>query len=153
MSALRKRARRMAMQALYQWQMGGQDAADIEAQFVHDNDMTRVDVSYFHELLHGVTAHLDALDAQLAPCLDRSVGEVDPVERAILRLAGYELMYRLDIPYRVSINEAIELAKTFGAEQGHRFINGVLDKLAGRVRSTETKARGKARSGAKDERS
>lgn len=131
-------ARRYAMQALYQWQMTGQDLAVIDAQFLDDQDMSKADVGYFQELLHQVAAHVDSIDAALKPFLDRPLEQVDPVERAILRIAGYELAHRLDIPYRVIINEAVEIAKKFGAEQGHRFINGVLDKTAHQLRVHET---------------
>lgn len=140
MSRARSRARQRAMQALYQWQIGGQDLADIEAQFLADQDMEGCDLDYFRELLHKTPAHLDVLDAAISPHLDRSVEQVDPVERAILRLGAYELKFRIDIPYRVAINEAVELAKRFGAEQSHRYINGVLDKVAQDLRKVEVEA-------------
>ncbi|NJN45419.1 MAG: transcription antitermination factor NusB [Candidatus Competibacteraceae bacterium] len=130
-------ARRSAMQALYQWQMTGQDAATIYDQFLDDQDMSKVDVDYFHELLCQIPHALTTLDASLSPFLDRPLEQVDPVERAILRVAVYELTYRPDIPFRVVINEAVEIAKKFGAEQGHRFVNGVLDKTAHRLRPSE----------------
>ena len=136
-SSARRRARRCAVQALYQWQVGGNDLNDIEAQFRAEPDNRKADLDYFHELLHRVPAQVEALDAQLAPYLDRPIAEVDPVERAILRLGAYELAECLDVPYRVVINEAVDLAKTYGAEQGHKFINGVLDKLARVLRSVE----------------
>jgi N utilization substance protein B len=125
------------MQALYQWQMAGQDAATIYDQFLDDQDMSKVDVTYFHELLCQVPHCLTAIDTSLVPFLDRPLEQVDPVERAILRIAVYELTYRPDIPFRVVINEAVEIAKKFGAEQGHRFVNGVLDKTAHRLRPSE----------------
>ncbi|HXH02304.1 MAG TPA: transcription antitermination factor NusB [Candidatus Competibacteraceae bacterium] len=127
-------SRRYAMQALYQWQMTGQDLGQIDAQFLADQDMDKADEAYFHELLHQVLARVDHINHLLAPCLDRPLEQLDPVERAILWIAGYELCFRRDVPYRVVINEAVELAKRFGAEQGHRFVNGVLDKMARRVR-------------------
>lgn len=130
-------ARRYGMQALYQWQMTGQDLDNIREQFVDDQDMTKADEAYFQELLYQVVAGLAQIDAVLAPYLDRPPEQVDPVERAILRIAAYELMSRLDIPYRVVLNEAVEMAKKFGAEQGHRFVNGVLDKAARQLRSSE----------------
>lgn len=123
-------ARHRAVQALYQWQVAGQDLRDIEKQFLEEMAMGGVDGDYFHELLFGVPGALTELDAQLAPCLDRSLEALDPVEKAILRLGAYELLERLDIPYRVVINEAVELAKQFGAEQSHRYVNGVLDRIA-----------------------
>jgi N utilization substance protein B len=133
-------ARRYAMQAIYQWQMTGQDVAVIEAQFQDDQDMGKADVGYFQELLHQVPVRVQEIDTALTPFLDRPVPQIDPVELAILRIAGYELMQRLDIPYRVVINEAVEIAKKFGAEQGHRFINGVLDKAARQLRPHEMQA-------------
>ena len=126
------------MQALYQWQMTGQDVAVIEAQFQDDQDMGKADVGYFQELLQQIPVRVKEIDAALTPFLDRPLPQVDPVELAILRIAGYELRYRLDVPYRVVINEAVEIAKKFGAEQGHRFINGVLDKAARQLRPHET---------------
>jgi len=130
-------ARRYAMQALYQWQMAGQDLGIISAQFLADQDMGKADVAYFQELLYQVVQLRDAIDGTLKPFLDRSLEQVDPVERAILRIAGYELTHRPDVPYRVVINEAVEMAKKYGAEQGHRFINGVLDKAAQQLRTQE----------------
>lgn len=126
----RTRARRRALQALYQWQMAGQDLVDIEAQFQQEMDMGAVDIELFREFLHGVPARVDTLDASFGPLLDRPLQQLDPIERAILRMGTYELETRIDIPYRVVINEAVELAKQFGAEQSHRYINGVLDKVA-----------------------
>jgi transcription antitermination protein NusB len=136
-SRARSRARRYAVQALYQWQLAGQNVADIEKQFVVEHDMTGGDLEYFSELLHQVPRYLEEIDEHLRPFLDRSIKEVDPVERAILRIGTYELARRLDVPYRVTINECVELAKTFGAEQGHKFVNGVLDKVARQLRSAE----------------
>ena len=125
------------MQALYQWQLAGQDVADIVAQFGEESHANAEQQAYFAELLRGVLGHLDELDAQLAPLLERPLAQVDPVERAILRVGAYELAHRPEVPYRVVINEGVELAKRFGAEQGHRFINGVLDRLARTLRPTE----------------
>ena len=137
MSRKRSQARHHAVQAIYQWQMTGQDIRDIHDQFISENDPSEFEVTYFEGLLRGVPGNLGELDAELTPCLDRSIESVDPVERAILRLGAFELIHRLDVPYRVVINEAVELAKVFGAEQGHRYVNGVLDKLARKVRRTE----------------
>ncbi len=133
----RSRARRLAMQALYQWQLTHQDIGRINAQFLAEQDLHEADVAYFQELLQQTLLRLDTIDQILAPHLDRPLAQIDPVERSILMLAGYELLYRPDVPYRVIINEAVELAKVFGAEQGHRFINGVLDKTARTARSDE----------------
>ena len=137
----RARARRRALQALYQWQIGGGPMHRIISQFNAEQDMAIADGAYFSELLLGVEAHLDELDGAIAPFVDRRMDEVDAIERAALRLGAFELMHRLDVPYRVVLNEAVELAKDFGAEGGHTYVNGVLDKLARRVRSTELQGR------------
>lgn len=118
------------MQALYQWDMAAQDLAAIEAQFRDEHQLADTDLAYFGELLHQVPARLDELDAELERYLDRVLRHLDPVERAILRIGAYELRERIDVPYRVVINEAVELCKQFGAEQSHKYINGVLDKVA-----------------------
>ncbi len=137
MSKDRSQARHHAVQAIYQWQMTGQDIKDIHNQFLSEQDVASFDVEYFAELLTGVPTNLSSLDDLLGLYLDRSVESVDPVERAILRLGTFELEYRLEVPYRVVINEGVELAKVFGAEQGHKYVNGVLDKIARKVRSDE----------------
>ncbi len=142
MSRKRSRARSRAVQAIYQWQMTGQEIGEICEQFVADHPMNGVDVDYFRELVHGVVQHHHSLDDELTPCLDRDLQLVDPVERAILRLGTWELLRRPDIPYRVVIDEAVELAKSFGGEAGHKFVNGVLDKVASRLRDAEVKKRG-----------
>lgn len=144
MSRARSLARERTLQALYQWQMTGQAAAEIDRQFMEEQDMKGVDRKYFSELLREVTANVESLDGLAAEVLDRPIAQVDPVEQAILRIGTYELQHRIDIPYRVVINEMVELAKVFGAEQGHKYINGILDKLAARLRSVEVKARGKS---------
>lgn len=138
-TAKRREARVKAMQALYQWHMAGQSLNEIEAQFRVDNDFTQVDGAYFHELFNGTARNRPEIDQSLEPLLDRPLLELDPVELAVLRLAAYELMQRTDVPYRVVINEGIELAKTFGATDGHKFVNGVLDRLAPRLRPAETR--------------
>jgi N utilization substance protein B len=140
MSRARSLARERAMQALYQWQMTGQDLADIEQQFLAEQDMKDVDKKYFKELLHGVPKLLGEFDTLSLELLSRPIDQVDPVERAILRIGLYELKQRLDIPYRVVINEAVELAKNYGAEQSHKFVNGTLDKAAKGLRTLETQA-------------
>jgi len=137
----RSLARSRALQALYQWQMTGQSVSDIEAQFLTEQEMDGVDREYFSTLLHEVPANVHALDAHLKPHLDRSIDSVDPVERALLRLGVCELAMHPEVPYRVVINEAVELAKTFGAEAGHKYINGVLDKAARTLRPAEQGAR------------
>ncbi|HHJ17479.1 MAG TPA: transcription antitermination factor NusB [Gammaproteobacteria bacterium] len=136
-AALRTRARRFAMQALYQWDLSGNNLSDIERQFLEDEDFSRADRDYFHELLHKVPARLDEVEAAFADYLDRPVQEMDPVERAVLRMATYELMTRIDVPYKVIINESVNLTKKFGAEQAYKYINGVLDKAARTLRAVE----------------
>lgn len=137
MSRQRSRARHYAVQALYQWQLAGQDVGDIVAQFLTGPEAAKFDTDYFRDLLRGVTTHAAELDGHLSPHVDRPIGQIDPVERAILRLGAYELRHRVEVPYRVVINEAIELAKTFGAEQGHKYVNAVLDRLAPLLRAAE----------------
>ena len=136
----RTRARRRAMQALYAWQMSGGTAQQVIAQFAHEQAHEIADLEYFEDLVRGVMSHQAALDEGLLPHLDRKVDEVDPVERAALRIAAYEFKHRLDVPYRVVLNEAIETVKRFGAEHGHTYVNGVLDKLAAEWRSVEMQA-------------
>ncbi|RCU45240.1 MULTISPECIES: transcription antitermination factor NusB [Corallincola] len=125
----RRKARRIALQAIYQWQMTNDSIADIELQYVTDNDPAVVDFDYFRDLLSGVASRLSELDAKLADFVSRPFAEVDQIDKAILRLGAYELMHRNDVPYRVVINEGIELAKSFASDDSHKFINGVLDKL------------------------
>ncbi len=149
MSKARSKARRNAVQALYQWQLTGADVSTIEEQFLIEHDMEKVDVEYFRELLREVPLHLHELDDHIIEYLDRPMDEVDPVERAILRMSTYELELRLDVPYKAVINEGVEMAKTFGAEHGHKYVNGILDRVAHKLRSVEIKARSKAKSTAK----
>ena len=133
----RARARRYAMQALYQWDLSGTDLPLIREQFLVNEDFSRTDQPYFMELLSDLPAQADVVDASIAEYIDRPLAQLDPVERAILRIGVYELQQRIDIPYRVVINEAVQLAKKFGAEQGHAFVNGVLDRAASKLRRTE----------------
>ncbi|MGH8146182.1 MAG: transcription antitermination factor NusB [Rhodanobacteraceae bacterium] len=133
----RSRARRRAAQALYAWELGGNPMRKVIEDFRHEQDMQIADLDYFEDMLRGVETHLAELDAGLTPFLDRDMERVDPIERAVLRLGAYELKYRLDVPYRVVLNEAVEVAKRFGAEQGHTYVNGVLDKLAHEWREVE----------------
>jgi N utilization substance protein B len=137
-SAKRREARKLATQALYQWHMAGHSLNEIEAQFRVDNDFSDIDGAYFREILHGVPTHRSEIDAALTPCLDLTLEELDPVELAVLRLSTWELLKRIDVPYRVVINEGIELAKVFGSTDGHKFVNGVL--ASPRVRAVEVKA-------------
>lgn len=136
----RRRARRAALQGLYQWQATGQEAEEIIAQFDENKPSKNIDWDYFCRVIQGVINHVGSLDEMLAPCLDRPLRQVDPVERALLRLAAFELAHCDDVPWRVIIDESVELARAFGAEQGHRFVNGVLDKLAPTIRG-EAKSR------------
>jgi len=137
---LRTRARRRALQAVYAWQISGAKARDIVTQFAHEQAREIADLAYFEDLVHGVETHQDTIDAALAPHLDRGIDEVDPIERAALRIAAYEFARRQDVPYRVVINEALESVKRFGSEHGHTFVNGVLDHLAADLRSVEMRA-------------
>ncbi len=136
----RARARRYAMQALYQWDLSKVDLLEIRSQFLETEDFTRTDEPYFIELLSDIQRHIENIDKNISENIDRPIKQLDPVERAILRIAVYELLFRVDIPYRVSINEAIQLAKKFGAEQGHTFVNGVLDHAARSIRPEECAA-------------
>ncbi|GAB6066949.1 transcription antitermination factor NusB [Methylothermus subterraneus] len=136
--ATRTGARRRALQALYQWQVTGFPPAEIERQFVEEHDLGEAQREYFAELLYGVVAHRATIDEALGRFADRAVEEIDPIERAILRLGAYELLYRKEIPYRAVLNEAINLAKAFGAtHKSYKYVNGVLDKLAHQVRAEE----------------
>ena len=133
----RARARRRALQAVYAWQMSGGLVEQVIAQFAHEQAHEIADLEYFDDLVRGVVKHRASLDEALVGYLDRPVEEVDPIERAVLRLSAYELIHRIDVPYRVVLNEAIEIAKRFGSEHGHTYVNGVLDKAATEWRATE----------------
>lgn len=137
--AWRRRARRFALQGLYQWQLTGSDITAIEAEFLNDNDLSKVDVIYFSELLREIPKCFPELDEAMEKYLDRKISKLDPIELAILRIAIYELSRRLDIPYRVAINEALELCKIFGATESHKYLNGVLDQVAKKLRAIEIK--------------
>ena len=137
----RRRARQAAVQALYQWQLTEQPPEQIESHFISDHELNGVDIEYFHHLVLEIPLHLHELDDHLQPYLERTIGEVDPVERAILRIGVFEFEFHPEIPYKVILNEAVELAKTFGAEHGHKFVNGVLDKVAAKLRAVEMKSR------------
>ncbi|ABR74845.1 N utilization substance protein B [Actinobacillus succinogenes] len=126
----RRRARECAVQALYSWAVSNNDATEIELSFITEQDMKGVDTPYFRKLFRNTVTYLESVDVTIAPFLDRTSEELTPIEKAVLRLATYELKYEPDVPYKVAINEAIELAKTFGAEDSHKYINGVLDKIA-----------------------
>ena len=143
----RARARRFAMQALYQWDLSGTDLPLIRRQFMENEDFSRADQKYFIELLSELPKQVDVIDDNISAYIDRPFVQLDPVERAVLRLAVYELLYRPDIPYRVTINEAVQLTKKFGAVQGHAYVNGVLDKAAHKLRAAECLKTGKQSAG------
>jgi N utilization substance protein B len=133
-------ARRAAVQALYQWDVTRQSRLEIEKNFLADDSLKKSDTEYFRELIAEIPRTARDLDEQLATYIDRDIDKVDPVERAVLRLAAYELLKHIEIPYRVVLNEAIELARTFGSENSFRFVNGILDKMGADVRSVEAAA-------------
>lgn len=123
-------ARRRALQALYQWQISGEELSEIERQFREEHGLDEAQEALFCALLHGVPAHVGQLDALIGAHADRPVESIDPVERAILRMGVYELLHHPDVPCRVVLNESINLAKAFGATHSHRYVNGILDKIA-----------------------
>ncbi|MFI2811437.1 MULTISPECIES: transcription antitermination factor NusB [Microbulbifer] len=139
-ASARRKARHYAMQALYQWQMAGASLNAIEAEFHADNDMSKTDVAYFRDLFHGVAKNLDEVEGAFGPHLDRGIEALDPVSRALLRMATYELQNRIDVPYKVVINESVALAKKFGPTDAFKYINGILDKTAADVRAAEVNA-------------
>ncbi|MDM8566955.1 transcription antitermination factor NusB [Candidatus Halobeggiatoa sp. HSG11] len=138
----RTAARKLVLQALYQWQVTNQDISVIETQLLEDPDrliiqsLSKIDVPYFKQILNGIYQRFDELDTAYTPWLDRASNELDPIELAILRIGSYELKYCQDIPFKVVINEAVELAKGFGAEKSHKYINGILDQLAKKLKRT-----------------
>ena len=140
LAAERRKARHYGMQALYQWHMAGASLNDIEAEFREDYDFSHVDLAYFQALLHEIPACVDELDAALEPLLDRKLDELDPIERTLLRMGMFELTRRIDVPFKVVINEEVALAKKFGATDSHKYINGVLDKAARELRKVEIDA-------------
>ena len=131
----RHKARFLALQAIYQWQFTTEGEAGIKEQFLEKLNSKKVDVEYFYDLLEGVLKNVAVIDEAIVPLLDRKLKDLDKVELAVLRLATYELMHRLDVPYKVIINEALELTKSFGSIEGYKYINGVLDKVAPLLRS------------------
>lgn len=133
----RRKARELAVQAIYSWQVSKNVVNDIEVNFIAENSKRRFDIEYFQLLLRGVTANISAIDAAISPYVDRPLDDIDQVEKAILRVAVFELKDCTDVPYRVVINEAIELAKSFAADDSHKFINGVLDKTVKLIRPQE----------------
>ncbi|KTC68242.1 hypothetical protein Lbir_2844 [Legionella birminghamensis] len=134
----KRRARRLALQALYQWLMSGHDLHEIEAQFRVANNMEKVDADYFCRLLYGVPKHLQELESGFETYLqDRSLQELNPIEHTVLRIGAYELTHCPEIPYKVVLDEAVSLAREFGSQDGHRYVNGVLNNLSRTVRSME----------------
>ena len=136
----RGKSRRLAMQAIYQWQMTGDNISDIKQQFFDENNISQFDSAFFSELVSGVASSISDLDALLEKYMPRSAESVDPVERSILRIAVYEFVNRFDVPYRVVLNEAVNITKEYCAENSHTFVNAVLDKVAKEVRHIEVQA-------------
>jgi N utilization substance protein B len=133
----KRRARKLAVQALYQWLMSGSDLFEIEAQFRVANNMDKVDVEYFCRLLHGVPANLSKLEEALTPYIDRPIDGLNPIELTVLRMSAFELFNCPEIPYRVVLDESVSLTKEFGSQDGYRYVNGVLNNLAKKVRTVE----------------
>ena len=133
-------ARRNAVQALYQWDITGQSVDEIENAFINDDAFVGVQRSYFQHLIENVPRQCEVLDGRLKQCISRELDSIDPVERAILRLSTYELLFRPDIPAKVVLNEAIELSRVFGSEEGFRFVNGVLDALVNKKPEEEIRS-------------
>ncbi len=140
MKSNRRRSREFALQGLYQWQLAGTDPVTIAAQLGEAEDFGKSDADYFTKLLDGAIAGAAEMEQLITPLLDRAYKSLSPVERGILLLAGYEFMHCPEVPYRVVINEAIELAKAFGGTDGHKYVNGVLDKMAAQLRAPEVRA-------------
>lgn len=134
----RHQARSVLVQALYQWLMAGGNLATISNQYIPDKDNTKkIDVPYFEQLLHGIPTHLDTIEAAISQALDRPIAQLTPIELTVLRIGTYELQHCLDVPYRVILNEAIELTKKFGTETGHKYVNGVLNRISQVIRAGE----------------
>lgn len=133
----RRKARELAVQATYSWQVSQNPVNEVEINFIVDNSKRRFDIEYFQLLLRGVTSNISDIDDAISPHVDRPLEDIDQVEKAILRVAVFELKECVDVPYRVVINEAIELAKAFAADDSHKFVNGVLDKAVKLIRTKE----------------
>ena len=147
-TSARRRSRELALQGLYQWLLSGAEGAEIEAHIRDQEGFEKCDRPHFDALLHGGIAEASTLDAALTKHVDRRTKDLSPVEHAVLMIGAYELTHCIDIPYRVVINEAVELAKAFGGTDGHKYVNGVLDKCAGDLRPVEVAARQAAKRGA-----
>lgn len=141
MSSAKTNARKCAVQALYQWQMTGESLTRIEMSFLEEDLLKGAQKKYFSEIFHGVPKQLNEIDEALSEFVDRPVEKIDLVERAVLRIGVYELINHLDTPYKVIINEGVNLAKCFGADGSHKYINGVLDKVSKNIRAVEIKAK------------
>jgi transcription antitermination protein NusB len=137
MKSARRRSRELALQGLYAWQLSKESAAALRAQLADAEDFDKADAAYFDQLLRGTIEQAAEIERALAPALDRPAAQLSPVERAILLLAAFELRSSPDVPYRVVINEAVELAKAFGGTDGHKYVNGVLDRVAKVLRPSE----------------
>ena len=135
----KRKARKLALQALYQWLMSGSELYDIEAQFRVANNMAKVDAEYFCRILYGVPKYLNELEGELTPFLDRPIQGLNPIELTSLRIGAFELFHCLEIPYRVVLDESISLTKEFGSQDGYRYVNGVLNGLARKARVEEIK--------------
>lgn len=140
-TSARRNARRYALQALYQWQLTRHPMVDVENEFINYHIDKQIDLPYFKELIHGVQGQHEAIDCEIKPFIGRAFSEIDPIELSVLRLSIYELLHRPDVPYRVIINEALELTKKFGSVEGFKFVNGVLDRIAKKLRATEISMR------------
>ncbi|MCK5665119.1 MAG: transcription antitermination factor NusB [Thiotrichaceae bacterium] len=141
MSSEKTNARKCAVQALYQWQMTGESLSRIEMSFLEEERLKGAQKNYFSEIFNGVPKQLEAIDEALEEFVDRPVEKIDPVERAVLRIGVYELINRLDTPYKVIINEGVNLAKCFGADGSHKYVNSILDKVSRKKRAVEIKAK------------
>ncbi len=136
----RRRSRELALQGLYEWQISRADVGVVDAHMREQDEHAKCDNAHFMALLHGCIAQIDDLDALITPHLDRRVQELSPIEHGVLLIGSYELRHCVDIPYKVAINEAVELAKSFGGTDGHKYVNGVLDKIAPTLRPVEVAA-------------
>ena len=136
----KQKARKLLVQALYSWELGGTDLQTIEVNFHLENDMSKIDTDLFKKVLYKVPENLAKIDEAYQPYLDREQDQLDPVSRAVLRIATYELLFSIEVPYKVAINEGVNLAKTFGPTDAYKFINGVLDRVAAQARAVEIAA-------------
>jgi N utilization substance protein B len=136
----KQKARKLLVQALYSWELGGTDLQTIEVNFHLENDMSKIDTDLFKKVLYEVPENLAKIDEAYQPYLDREQDQLDPVSRAVLRIATYELLFSIEVPYKVAINEGVNLAKTFGPTDAYKFINGVLDRVAAQARAVEIAA-------------